>query len=88
MPKKDWSDKLSMVNKAEVLAGVVHILTSHMPKVWKKVPKWYQKQLRQAMYDCSTNMTDFTKKDLTQIQAYFADFRKKCPDPKSSRGLK
>lgn len=94
MPKKieskkiEWESKLSMVNKAEILAGVVHILTSHMPKVWAKVPKWYQKQLQQAMWDCSTRMDDFSKKDLKQIRAYFEDFKAKCPDPKTSRGLK
>lgn len=85
MPKKDWCDKLSAVNKAEILAGVVHILTSHMPKVWKKVPKWYQKQLQQAMWDCSTNMDDFTKRDLKQIQAYFEEFKKVCPDPRKKK---
>jgi hypothetical protein len=89
VPKKiEWESKLSMVNKAEILVGVVHILTEHMPKIWAKVPKWYQKQLKQAMWDCSTRMDDFSKQDLKQIRAYFEEFKKKCPDPKTSRGLK
>jgi hypothetical protein len=83
--KKEWCDKLSLVNKAEILASVVHILTSHMPDVWKKVPKWYRKQLSFAMYDCSVDMKEFSEKDLRQIRAYFKDFNKKHPEPKRKK---
>jgi hypothetical protein len=82
VPKKDWCDKLSLVNKAEIFGAVVHILICHMPDVWAKVPKWYQKQLKFVMWDCSVDIKEFSKKDLRQIRAYFDDFRKKHPEPK------
>lgn len=68
--------KLSLVNKAEILASVIHTLTSHMPEVWAKVPKSYQKQLRRALADCSVGIEEFTEKDLKQLRAYFAKKKK------------
>ena len=86
MPKKkDWCDKLSPQNKAEILAGVLHTLTCHMPDVWSKIPKWYQAQLRRVMWDCSNDMKSFSDKDLKQMRVYFAEFIKKCPEPKRKK---
>jgi hypothetical protein len=80
--KQDWCDKLTLRNKAEIYAAVTHILICHMPKIWAKVPKWYQKQLREVMWDCSVEAKEFTKAELKQIREYFEDFRKRCPEPK------
>lgn len=58
--------------KAEVLAGTVHLLTSHMPKVWKQVPSWLRAQITQAMNDCSIEYKDLTPRELKACVDYAA----------------
>jgi hypothetical protein len=87
MPKKktnDWTKPLSNAAKAEILAATFHLLTDHMPKVWSKVPKWLQSQIRQSMFDCSTDYRDFSKEDLKDCVEYCQWLNEKYPQPGST----
>jgi hypothetical protein len=75
---------LSGVAKAEVLAGTVHLFTSHMPKVWKQVPAWLRAQIKQAMTDCSIEYKDLTRKELKACVDYTAWLNEKYPQPGST----
>jgi hypothetical protein len=86
MPNKkpNWEKKLSYAAKAEVLAATFHLLTDHMPKVWKKVPAWLRSQIKQAMLDCSTEYKHFSKRDLKNCNDYCQWLNEKHPRPGST----
>jgi hypothetical protein len=81
MPKEDPNWKLSSTAKAEILAGTIHVLASHMPKVWKKVPAWLRAQIRQAMLDCSVEHKDLTSQDRNTCLKYATWLAGKHPQP-------
>ena len=83
MPKKnDWTKPLSNAAKAEILAATFHLLSDHMPEVWKKVPAWLQSQIKQSMYDCGVDYRDFTKRDIKECVEYCQWLNAKHPQPK------
>ena len=85
MPKKktnDWTKPLSNIAKAEILAQTIHVLTSHSPKVWAKVPAWLRSQIQQSMFDCSVDYRDMTKEDIRQCIEYGEWLTKKHPKRK------
>jgi hypothetical protein len=81
MPKPK---RLSYAAKAEMLAATFHLLTDHMPKVWKTVPAWLRSQIKQVMLDCSTEYKDFTEKDLKDCNDYGQWLSEKYPQPGST----
>jgi hypothetical protein len=90
MPKKkvakEWRKPLPNVVKAEMLAGTFHLFTDHMPELFKTLPEWLQKQIRQTEYDCATDFRDFTPEDLEVCKEYSqwlnARFPQKAPKKK------
>lgn len=71
MPKsKQWTKPLSNAAKAEILAQTVHVLTSHSPEAWSKVPAHLRSQIQQAMFDCSVDHRDLTKADIRSCIEY------------------
>jgi hypothetical protein len=84
----DWLNQLSPTAKAEILASVFHLLSSHQPEVWAKVPKWLQSQINQAMNDCSIDIDELSSKDISKIQAYVKWLEARHPRPKSKRKTK
>lgn len=74
--------RLSHPVKAEVLAATFHLLTDHMPEIWKTVPAWLQAQIKQAMCDCSIEHKDFSEQELEDCVDYCQWLNKKYPQPK------
>lgn len=79
--KRDWSQELSPVAKAEMLAATFHLLSDHMPKVWAHVPPWLQSQIKQAMFDCGIEFKLFSKRDLRLCVEYGQWLNQEYPEP-------
>ena len=73
---------MSHATKAEVLAATFHLLTDHMPEIWKTVPAFLRGQIKQAMCDCSIEHEDFSEQDLKDCVEYCQWLNKKFPQPK------
>ena len=82
--KKDWTQRLSGNAKAEILGSVIHLLSGHMPKLWKRLPKWYQESIRVSMWHCAIDADALSKKDIKDIQEFFSDMEKN-PKTKQKR---
>jgi hypothetical protein len=82
--KPDWEKRLSHAAKAEMLVATIHLLTDHMPKVWKRVPAWLRAQIKQAMADCSIEYKEFAKDDLKLCNEYGQWLNEKHPQPGST----
>lgn len=80
----DWETPLSGVAKAEVLAATFHVLSDHLPEVWKKVPAWLRAQIKQAMFDCAVDYKDLSNKDIDACMQYGKWLNLKHPAPKST----
>ena len=63
--------KLSPAVKAEILGGILHELADHMPKIWLKLPKKYQKLVRRGLRDCSIDMDKLSEKNFRRIREWF-----------------
>ncbi len=71
MAKKiGWEKRLSHAAKAEMLAATFHLLTDHMPEVWKTVPEWLRARIKQAMRDCSIDAHDLTTEEMQLCVKY------------------
>jgi hypothetical protein len=81
---EEWKKPLSNAVKAEVLAATFHLLTDHMPKIWKKVPAFLRGQIKQAMMDCDVEYKTFTKTDLKRCVEYCQWLNEKYPQPGST----
>jgi hypothetical protein len=74
---KDWMDVLPATVKAEILAGVLHRISSHMPEIWNRLPKWYQKEIRASLRDCAILHSDLSKEDIELMQRWFYEEAKR-----------
>jgi hypothetical protein len=82
--KNDWEKRLSHAAKAEMLTATFHLLTDHMPEVWRKVPAWLRAQIKQAMADCSIEYKEFAEDDLKTCNEYGQWLNEKHPQPGST----
>ena len=80
----NWEKRLSHAAKAEMLVATIHLLTDHMPKVWKRVPAWLRSQIKQTMADCSIEYKEFAKDDLKLCNEYGQWLNEKHPQPGST----
>jgi hypothetical protein len=65
-----------------MLASVFHLFTDHMPEQFKKLPRWLQKQMRQAMFDCGIDADALSKKDIKDCREYGQWLENEHPQPR------
>ena len=88
MPKtKQWMKRLPNQVKAEALASVFHLLTSHERKAFARVPKWLRQQMRQVMFDCAVDHYDLSNDDIKLLREYIDWLEAKHPRTKRRKRL-
>jgi hypothetical protein len=74
---KAWMDRLPPQVKAEILMAVLHELSCHLRKDFKKLPRKFQKLVSITMRDCSIMFDDLSKSDLRLLREYWKYTNKK-----------